>query len=603
MNIKVLYPGRFQPMGRHHFKSYVHLTRQFGSANVYIVTSDDRTPPKSPFTFKQKQQIANEYGVPKNRFVQVKSPYRAIELVSTFPKDTVLIFAVGAKDMKEDPRFTVGKLKSGKDSYFQLYADNMSNLRPYTEHGYLYVLPHVEIKIPKFGEMSGTALRSVLATADIADFTDIMGWFDNATYKMIKTVLGSVTESVAIKEIITEGGAGGHMQHPYDNLDLTFEDLHSIIERTLSGKLNIEKDVSEKTDGQNLQVTYKDGKIKAARNKSQLITPIDSDAIKMKFAGRGDIEKAFSLAMDDLESAFTSLPQNQLEEIFHNGSRFINLEIIYPATKNVINYGATAFLQFHGLVEYDSLGRVVDTFPEFGTKLYNIINKVNVSVQKTFKIIPPNIIQLKQVEHLDDRMNYYKQKLSKLQAMYNLSDSDTLFSWHTNFWTNFLQKYVANLDPEKIQYIVQRWVYGNKSFRLDSSNIPDRDTLDTLIELESTIVPKQVKINTAKFEEVFLQLGTEILKSIRTMLTLNPDIATKEIRAALAATINSVISSGDVKSLDKVKEQLKRLKTVGGVDSIVPIEGIVFTYKGRPYKLTGSFASANQIIGLLKFAR
>jgi len=42
---------------------------------------------------------------------------------------------------------------------------------------------------------------------------------------------------------------------------------------------------------------------------------------------------------------------------------------------------------------------------------------------------------------------------------------------------------------------------------------------------------------------------------------------------------------------------------MGGFDTIVPIEGIVFTYGGNTYKLTGSFAPVNQILGVLKYAR
>ena len=47
--------------------------------------------------------------------------------------------------------------------------------------------------------------------------------------------------------------------------------------------------------------------------------------------------------------------------------------------------------------------------------------------------------------------------------------------------------------------------------------------------------------------------------------------------------------------------ELERLAEVGGKDKIVPNEGIVFVYKGNTYKLTGAFASLNQILGLMYF--
>jgi len=50
-----------------------------------------------------------------------------------------------------------------------------------------------------------------------------------------------------------------------------------------------------------------------------------------------------------------------------------------------------------------------------------------------------------------------------------------------------------------------------------------------------------------------------------------------------------------------LKRELQRLKDIGGMNTIVPTEGIVFTYNGKLYKLTGAFAPINQILGYLKF--
>jgi len=60
------------------------------------------------------------------------------------------------------------------------------------------------------------------------------------------------------KELLLEGGAYGHMAHPFDDKDLTFGDLKKIIERGLGGKLNREDNVTEKLDGQNLMVSWRE---------------------------------------------------------------------------------------------------------------------------------------------------------------------------------------------------------------------------------------------------------------------------------------------------------------------------------------------------------
>jgi hypothetical protein len=60
-----------------------------------------------------------------------------------------------------------------------------------------------------------------------------------------------------LRELITEGGAYGHMAHPFDDKDLTFKDLKNIIERGLGGELSREDNVTEKLDGQNLMISWR----------------------------------------------------------------------------------------------------------------------------------------------------------------------------------------------------------------------------------------------------------------------------------------------------------------------------------------------------------
>ena len=60
-----------------------------------------------------------------------------------------------------------------------------------------------------------------------------------------------------LRELLVEGGAYGHMAHPFDDKDLTFKDLKNIIERGLGGQLNREDNVTEKLDGQNLMISWR----------------------------------------------------------------------------------------------------------------------------------------------------------------------------------------------------------------------------------------------------------------------------------------------------------------------------------------------------------
>ena len=77
--------------------------------------------------------------------------------------------------------------------------------------------------------------------------------------------------------------------------------------------------------------------------------------MKSVFSGRGDIEKAFVGAMIDLEKAIGRLTDPQKEKIFGNGSKWMNLEIIFPQTANIIDYDISEIV-FHGTVEYNKSG-------------------------------------------------------------------------------------------------------------------------------------------------------------------------------------------------------------------------------------------------------
>ena len=153
--IVVIYPGRYQPYGAHHHKAYKHLASKFGPKNTFIATSN-ATGEKSPFNFKEKKKIIGAAGVPSKQIVQVKNPYKAEEILSKFPDDTIAVFAVGEKD---GSRLTAGK-------HFEYYKDGKAT-KGYKDGGYIYIVPHVALKVAG-KEMSGTSIRQALGSKKLS---------------------------------------------------------------------------------------------------------------------------------------------------------------------------------------------------------------------------------------------------------------------------------------------------------------------------------------------------------------------------------------------------------------------------------------------------
>jgi len=413
------------------------------------------------------------------------------------------------------------------------------------------------------------------------------------------------SETEPLKEgLIMEGGAYGHMNHPFDiEMNLTFGDLKTIISNALNGNLEFAR---EKTDGQALAISWRDDKgLIAARNKGHLKNSgenaLDISGVASKFQGRGGLTDAYNFAMKDLTSAIKSLSKAQRDKIFKQGSSFMNLEVIYPTSVNVVPYGQP-LLVFHGTMDYDESGVAIGADTSTARTLAGMIKQINKDVQDNYTIQGPPVTQLPKNKNLSSMQGKFNSQLNKLQKEFKLKDSDGVANYHQAWWENWVDKNSPSpLDNKTKMGLVKRWAFYDKSFRLDNKNIKDSKVLDWAKKTDKQDQAKISKDNLRKFEDIFLGVGAEVLSFMSSVLVVNPNKALRDMQKELDNTVKAVKKSGDVKKIEKLRMELERLAAIGGKDKIVPNEGIVFTYKGNTYKLTGAFASLNQILGLMYF--
>jgi len=107
----------------------------------------------------------------------------------------------------------------------------------------------------------------------------------------------------------------------------------------------------------------------------------------------------------------------------------------------------------------------------------------------------------------------------------------------------------------------------------------------------------------APLESLFLEVGTEMMKNMSAFLAANPTAAAESMRKEIDRTIASVKTSGDEKDIEKLEHELSRVAAAGGLESIVPTEGITFIFKGKLYKYTGIFAPLHQIRSILAYKK
>lgn len=337
-----IYPGRFQPMGRHHFEVYKWLKNKFGNKNTYIATSN-KTNERSPFTFTEKVRIMKAgYGIDEVMISYTQSPYRCDEILENYDdENTACVFCVGSKDYD---RISFNK-KDGTPAYLQPYTENIAELKPISEHAYVILAPHFSIEIEGFGEMSGTTIRQALGAGKIDLFQEIMGWYNSDIAKFMFERLNDefridvhdfiVNNDVVplINEVSSTAGSGGEQddgpRFMIGNM-ATFSKMsqdtatklgYSVIDYILSGQTEFEIYATEPPNGQTTAVSY--FKVGVATNNDEFDGGTNyepdhsSKTAYLKWSGElEDLAKTLGMKLIDYLGATRSVKQAPKQDTF-----------------------------------------------------------------------------------------------------------------------------------------------------------------------------------------------------------------------------------------------------------------------------------------------
>jgi len=483
---------------------------------------------------------------------------------------------------------------------------------------------------PKEKEKVGNQLKEALKSAGLIAATVLPGGMIYfivirllrlENYVVPNSFAGKNTASIAMvaeHKLLAEGGAAGHMAHPYEDSDLTFEDIENMIEAALTGKVDY---AQEKLDGQNLMVTYKDGKVLSARNKGQLKNAAEKAMSKSDMETSmahlpDNVKNSFLDAMGDMEAAINKLTPAEKEEYFGNGTKFINMEVLHPASQNVAAYGVTE-LRMHNIQEYDNEGNVINSDANAPAKIQQALQRVKATKQSTYDIKSTDMVSLKKTADYEKQKAQLTADLSAVQKKYNLTKTSKLGLYFQNAWTDYIKKaardYQYEVPADVLQNIVNRWSFGFKTpdLRQLKQSIANPEFLQWFVDTDKgPAVRDEKKRIVEPVEDIFLKLGVFVLKSLEGLVAINPNDSIAQMKGDLASAIEAIQQKAnnsemgdDDAPMKFLKHQLKRLDKIGGFDAIVPTEGVVFKYNGKLYKLTGAFAPLNQIIGYIKFGR
>jgi hypothetical protein len=413
-----------------------------------------------------------------------------------------------------------------------------------------------------------------------------------------------------VDSLVMEGGAYGHLTHPFEDLDLTMQDVKDMIDATVEGAFGPENFVQEKTDGQQLSISWKNGRLIAARNKSHLKNSgeeaMDLQGVADWVKGKGDIEIAYNAAMRDLQSSISQVSEADKLKIFDEGKKFASIEVITPVTQNTVPYGQD-MLVFHSVVEYDEAGNVIGEDKQAGYEIAKMIEDANAAAQEMFYIRGPKNIDIVPFKDAKKRAKYYTDKLNKI-----LKDSgidmkatvqDFVMGSALNKVDELAKKFGVELPEDARQGIARRLGGVDKSYNARQMKKDLGDTAQIFTDLEKKdgkIIKKKIY---APLENLFLEVGTEMMKNMTSFLSANPTEAAEHMRKEIESTISTLRKDGGEEEIKKLEHELSRVAAVGGMENIVPTEGITFVYKGKVYKYTGIFAPLHQIRSMLAYKR
>jgi len=394
------------------------------------------------------------------------------------------------------------------------------------------------------------------------------------------------------------GGLGGHMAHLHEDIDLTFGEIKDILATVASA--NIE--VTEKVDGYNLFLTVlPTGEIRTFRNAGDVnrggMTPQE---YADKWKGH-PAEFGFMRGFSAISQAIRTLG-NQVKSIFKNGSRYLNMEIMHynPETgrdSNIINYGAS-YVVLHGFSSFDDEDLEVD---EGFQQLVNALNETEVEIdQGLWQIYGPQIIPLFNIANGKAHQTL-NQRIDQISADYG-GDSGTLSEYVADKLSIKMSE--AGLSEDVIQHVVQRAIYTGDPKTYEGLSVNDIKKIDkkNAAIISSFATSTNIKSHVANvlrpIERIISDFAIEVLRGIESFFAIDHDKAVQKMRQQVEESIIQIrqaIESGAANLGEMVDRQLEKLGEIENIAS--SLEGIVFRYDGKNYKLTGAFAMVNQIVG------
>lgn len=408
----------------------------------------------------------------------------------------------------------------------------------------------------------------------------------------MKTLFESLKKYLGL---IVEGGMAGHMARPIDFTYFTAKDLKDLISDLFEGRI---EDITEKIDGNNVQATMReDGTVLFIRNNTDLNNGgMTIEDMATKWADKPSVSHTYITAGQIITKVF-----NKIDPKFFNPEPnkklAVNCECVIAGVTNIIPY-ADAQVDFHDIYIYVKPEDKWE-LEEVTKKGLDVINRACDGLDDA-KITPKVIIEI--TKESNNLIKKYHKMIDGLFKDDNISIED----WKLNSFRGYISKnYPWVLENEEgFNILFNRWFNNVKSTNIKAIRKLYNEHVDELNDLEKNGSKQIVSELVDPLDQIFIKLGNDVIRLCSGLINgSSNDKVIKHLQQEMQNVIKDVNNNGSSDTQAKLVKQLKRIENAGGEASINSVEGIVFKYKGKLMKLTGSFAPLNQILGSIKFSR
>lgn len=431
-------------------------------------------------------------------------------------------------------------------------------------------------------------------------------------YKNMHNIVPLTEEGEDDTEELNEGGGAGHMMSPWEATDMTFGELRQFIWDAMSGKL---ENVTEKLDGQNIMATYKDGNVYLARspkhmkNGGEQAIRWDDVWDNMYEKTPDHVKEAYTDALTDLQAVFTNSDLDW-DKLFKNGHRWLNIELLNPKMENVVPYGDLQ-LRLHNIREVDDNAKEVDVMWD-GKLMDSVIDAIDKEdTERVHTIKKTNSVNFEKIDDLENIQEGIIRNMQTLMDKNHLDDDNTIDDYLGSSIREWVEGHID--DPELVEDLVQRWGYGNKSKNI-TATLKGKDKNDAeWVRIQDKKIEDKIGKLLDPIIEIFTRVGIAVLQSVSGIAASDPSASSEGIRKKSEDAIKrikefmSTQDTGSINDFEKkanyLETQLRRIEQSGGLKGIAPMEGIVFEYKGRLFKLTGNYLPLLKMITFFRFGK